>query len=93
MFASSRYTLNIFRTNPCESLHVAPVYTVPVGLPYVYRLWVGDAVLSRLVVQQVKEVLHSQRDRTTGAEDDREQVIHKLLQRTLENTEGEGESA
>lgn len=57
-----------------------------------YCLWVGDAVLSRLVVQQVKEVLYSQWDRTTSAEDDCEQVIHKLLQRALENKEGEGES-
>ena len=56
-----------------------------------YRLWVGDAVLSRLVVQQVKEVFDSQRDRTTGAEDHCEQVIHKLLQRPLENMEEEEE--
>lgn len=46
-------------------------------------------MLSRLVVQQVKEVLDSQRDRTAGAEDHRKQVIHKLLQRALENMEEE----
>lgn len=54
-----------------------------------YCLWVGDAVLSRLVVQQIKEVFDSQRDRTTGAEDHREQVVHKLLQRALEDTQEE----
>lgn len=68
---------------------IRPVFGVPVGLPNVYRLWVGDAVLSRLVVQQVEEVFDSQRDRTTGAEDHREQVVHKLLQRALEDTEEE----
>lgn len=47
----------------------ALVYTVPVGLPDVYRLWVRDAVLSRLVVQQVKEVFDGQWDGTAGAED------------------------
>lgn len=46
-------------------------------------------MLSRLVVQQVEEVFDSQRDRTTGAEDDCEQVVHKLLQRPLENMEEE----
>lgn len=46
-------------------------------------------MLSRLVVQQVKEVFDSQRDRTTGAENHCEQVIHKLLQCPLENTEEE----
>lgn len=63
----------------------------PVGLPDVYRLWVRDAVLSRLVVQQVKEVFNGQRDRTTGAEDHCEQIIHKLLQRPLKNGKGKGE--
>lgn len=69
------------------------VCTVPVGLPNVYRLWVRDAVLSRLVVQQVKEVFDGQRDGTTGAEDHREQIVYKLLQRPLKNKEDEeGES-
>lgn len=44
-------------------------------------------MLSRLLVQQVKKVFHGERDRTAGAEDHGEQVIHKLLQRSLENTE------
>lgn len=60
---------------------------VPVGLPDVDGLRVRDAMLSRLLVQQIEEVLHGQRDRTAGAEDDGEQVIHKLLQRSLESTE------
>lgn len=60
---------------------------VPVGLPDVDGLRVRDAMLSRLLVQQVEEVFHGQRDRTAGAEDDGEQVIHKLLQRSLESTE------
>lgn len=87
----------LFGQNPLEPVLITPcdltaaVHNVPVGLPNVYRLWVGDAVLSRLVVQQVEEVFDSKRDRTTGAEDDREQVIHKLLQRPLENMEEEEE--
>ncbi len=48
-------------------------------------------MLSRLVVQQVKEVLDSQRDGTTGAEDHREQIVHKLLQRPLNEGQGEQE--
>lgn len=60
---------------------------VPVGLPDVDGLRVRDAMLSRLLVQQIEEVLHGQWDRTAGAEDDGEQVIHKLLQRSLESTE------
>ncbi len=69
--------------------HATPVYTAPVSLPNVYCLWVGDAVLSRLVVQQVKEVFDSQWDGTTGAEDHGEQIVHKLLQRPLRNTKEE----
>lgn len=46
-------------------------------------------MVSRLVVQQVKEVFDSQRDGTTGAEDHREQIVHKLLQRPLKNMEWE----
>lgn len=60
---------------------------VPVGLPDVYSLRVRDAMLSRLLIQQVKKVFNGQRDWTAGAEDHGEQVIHKLLQRSLENTE------
>lgn len=44
-------------------------------------------MLSRLVIQQVEEVFDSKRDGTTGAEDHREQVVHKLLQRPLEHRE------
>lgn len=72
-----------------SSLHAS---TVPVGLPNVDGLWVRDAVLSCLVVQQVKEVFDSQRDRTTGAEDHGEQIVYKLLQRPLKNMAEEGES-
>lgn len=60
---------------------------VPVGLPDVYGLRIRDAMLSRLLVQQVKKVFHGERDWTAGAEDHGEQVIHKLLQCSLENTE------
>lgn len=46
-------------------------------------------MLSRLVVQQVKEVFDGQRDRTTGAKDNREKVVDKLLQCPLNNIAGE----
>lgn len=65
-------TLNPLLVPPCELL-------APVGLPDVYRLWVRDAVLPCLVVQQVKKVFDGQWNRTTGAEDDCEEVVHKLL--------------
>lgn len=60
---------------------------VPVGLPDVDGLGVGDAVLQRLVVQQVEEVLDGQRDGPAGAEDGGEQVVHELLQRSLRQSE------
>ena len=59
------------------------VWCVPVGLPDVDGLWVCDAVVGRLVVQQVKEVLDGERDRPAGAQDHGEQVVHKLLKRSL----------
>lgn len=40
-----------------------------------------------LVVQQVEEVFDGQRDGTTGAEDHREQIVYKLLQRPLKKQE------
>lgn len=40
-------------------------------------------MLLSLLIQQVKEVLHSQRHRAAGAENHLEQVIHKLLQCAL----------
>lgn len=40
-------------------------------------------MLLGLLVQQVKEVLHSERHGTAGAENHLEQVIHKLLQGAL----------
>lgn len=43
-------------------------------------------MLSRLVVEQVEEVLDSQGDGPAGAEDDGEQIVDKLLQRPLKNT-------
>lgn len=52
---------------------------LPVGLPDVYRLRVRDAVLACLVVQQVEKILDGQRNGTAGAEDDHEEVVHKLL--------------
>ena len=62
---------------------------VPVSLPDVDGLRVGDSVVLCLVVQQVKEVLDGQRNGTTGGQDHREQVVHKLLQSALWR-EGEG---
>lgn len=65
----------------CE--HQTVELLLPVGLPDVNGLWVGDAVLLSLLVQQVKKVFDGQRHRTTGAEDGSEQIIHELLQRSL----------
>lgn len=42
---------------------------VPVGLPDVDGLGVGDVVLQRLLVQEVEEVLDCQRDGPAGTED------------------------
>lgn len=56
---------------------------LPVGLPDVDGLGVGDIVLQRLLIQEVEEVLDGQRDGPTGAEDGGEQVVHELLERSL----------
>ena len=62
---------------------LSPAPPTPVGLPDVDGILVRDAMLLSLFIQQVKEVLDSQRHRAAGAEDHLEQVIHKLLQCTL----------
>lgn len=52
-------------------------------------------MLRCLVIQEVKEVLDSQWDWTTGAEDHCEKVVHKFLQCPLKNRKeevDEGES-
>lgn len=49
-------------------------------------LWVRDAMLCCLLIQQVEEVLDGERDRTARAQDHREKIVHKLLQRPLTNT-------
>lgn len=48
------------------------------------RFWVGDAVMSRLIVQQVEEVFHSEGNGSTCAQNHGEQIIDKLLKRALE---------
>lgn len=63
---------------------LSPVPPIPVGLPDVDSILIRDAMLLSLFIQQVKEVLHSQRHRAAGAENHLEQVIHKLLQCALE---------
>lgn len=63
-----------------------PGPTAPVGLPDVDGVLVRDAVLLRLLIQQVKEVLDSERHGAAGAEDHLEQVVHKLLQGALQGT-------
>lgn len=63
----------------CAAVGVRAPSKLPVGLPDVYRLRVGDAVLACLVVQQVEKIFDGQRNRTAGAEDDSEEVVHKLL--------------
>lgn len=57
--------------------------SLPVSLPNVDCLRVRDAVLTRLLIQQVKEIFDSQWDRTAGAEDYCEQVVYKFLQCAL----------
>lgn len=83
-----------YRNETGKSIFTAPLYvyiflSVPVGLPNVDCLRVGDSMLSCLVVQQVKEVFDSQGDRTAGAKDHCEQVIYKLLQCALKKEEEE----
>ena len=56
----------------------------PVGLPDVDGLGVGYAVVACLVVQQVEKVLDRQGYGPTGAQDHCEQVVHKLLESSLE---------
>lgn len=51
--------------------------------------WVRDAVISCLIIQQVKEVFHSERNGPTCAQNHGEQIINKLLQRALQ-TAGDG---
>lgn len=70
---------------------LSPAPPIPVGLPDVDGVLIGDAVLLGLLIQQVKEVLHSQRHRAAGAENHLEQVVHKLLQCAL-GEEKEAES-
>lgn len=67
---------------------VSPVAPIPVGLPDVDGVLIRDAMLLGLFIQQVKEVLHSQRHGAACAEDHLEQVIHKLLQCALWGREG-----
>lgn len=43
-------------------------------------------MLCCLLIQQVEEVLDGERDRTARAQDHREKIVHKLLQRPLTNT-------
>lgn len=59
------------------------VCQLPVGFPYVDYLRVCNTVLQRLLIQQVKKVLNSQRYGSTGAEDCSKQIVHKLLQSPL----------
>ena len=44
---------------------------------------VNDPVVSCLVIQKVEEVLDGQRDRAARTEDHLEQIIHKLLECSL----------
>lgn len=43
-------------------------------------------MLCCLLIQQVEEVLDGERDRTARAQDHREKIVHKLLQRSLMNS-------
>lgn len=59
---------------------------LPIALPRVPHIRVVDAVLIRLLVQEVKHVLDGQRERAAAvhrAEQRLKEVIHKLLQRAL----------
>ena len=56
---------------------------VPVGLPDVDGLFVHVVVLQRLLIQEVKEVLDGWRHHGPGAQNAPEEIVHKLLQRSL----------
>lgn len=56
----------------------------PVGFPDVQRLLVHVVVPQRLLIQEVKEILDSRRNDGAGGQDAAEEVIHKLLQGSLE---------
>lgn len=61
----------------------------PVALPSVADVHVADAVSVGLLIQEIKHVLDGQRQRRAPAhraEQGLEQVVHKLLQRALQET-------
>lgn len=49
-------------------------------------LWVCNVVLCSLVIQQIKEIFDSQRNRPTGAQNHSEQIVYELLQCALKHT-------
>lgn len=51
-----------------------------------YCLWVCNVVLCSLVIQQIKEIFDSQRNRLTGAQNHREQIVYEFLQCALKHT-------
>ena len=60
---------------------------LPVALPCVAHVRVVDAVLVRLLVQEVKHVLDGERQGAAAvgrAEDGLKEVVHELLQRALQ---------
>ena len=71
----------------CVCVHVCMcvcVWAAPVGLPDVDRLLVHIVVFQRLLVQEVKEVLDGGRHHCPGAQNTPEEVVHKLLESSLE---------
>lgn len=58
---------------------------LPVCLPDMDGFRVNNIVLCCLVIQQVKEIFYSQRNRLTGTKNHGEQVVHELLQRALQH--------
>lgn len=66
--------------------------SLPVGLPDMDGLIVHVVVLERLLVQEVKKVFDRRRHHRPGAQHTAEEIVHKLLQRSLEETTTPSES-
>lgn len=58
---------------------------LPICLPDVDGFRVSNIVLCCLVIQQIKEIFHSQRNWLTGAKNHGEQVVYKFLQCALQH--------
>ena len=60
---------------------------VPVGLPDMDGLLLNVVVFQSLLIQEVKEVFNCRRNHRSRTQHTAEEIIHKLLQSTLQHTE------